>query len=183
MPGRELDGILQAMDYLPPANRAALGPSYDVPVSAEGKHVVIIGGGDTGADCLGHRAPPGRRVGDPARDHAAAADARPEINPVADLAADLRTSSAHEEGGERVFAVSTERFVGDDGGQVDALELVEVEMNDGRFEPVAGHRAGDPRPAGAAGDGVPRPAAARVCSSSSASRSTRAATSLATRRS
>jgi glutamate synthase (NADPH/NADH) small chain len=53
VPGRELDGVLQAMEYLPHANRAALDPAYEVPVSAHGKHVVIIGGGDTGADCLG----------------------------------------------------------------------------------------------------------------------------------
>ena len=53
VPGRELGGVLQAMEYLPHANRAALDPAYDVPVSAPGKHVVIIGGGDTGADCLG----------------------------------------------------------------------------------------------------------------------------------
>jgi glutamate synthase (NADPH/NADH) small chain len=55
VPGRELGGVLQAMEYLPHANRAALDPAYAVPVSAAGKHVIIIGGGDTGADCLGTR--------------------------------------------------------------------------------------------------------------------------------
>ena len=69
-PGRELDGIHQAMEYLPLANRVQQGDIDASPINVNGKHVVIIGGGDTGADCLGTVAPPGRGVGDPARDPA-----------------------------------------------------------------------------------------------------------------
>jgi glutamate synthase (NADPH/NADH) small chain len=134
VPGRELDGIHLAMDYLVPANRVQEGDLETWPISAEGKHVVIIGGGDTGADCLGtaHR-------------QGALSVTQLEImpEPPATRAAStpwpgwplmFRTSSAHEEGGERVFSVSTQRFVGDDG-RVDALELVEV---DAQFQPVPG---------------------------------------------
>ncbi len=138
VPGRELGGVLQAMEYLPHANRAALDPSYDVPVSAEGKHVVIIGGGDTGADCLGtaHRQRPASVT--QLEIMPRPLDARPETNPWPTWPLIYRTSSAHEEGGERVYAVSTNRLVGDEADQVAALELVEVAMSGGRFEPVAG---------------------------------------------
>ena len=71
-----------------------------------------------------------------------------------------RVSSAHEEGGDRVYAVNTERFLGDDDGHVRALQLVEVEMGDGRFERGRGQRAGDPGAAGAARHGLHRPGAA-----------------------
>ena len=136
VPGRELAGVHLAMDYLPHGNRAALDPSYSPPISADGKHVVIIGGGDTGADCLGtaHRqgalsvtqleimpTPPQTRVA--------------ERNPWPTWPLIYRTSSAHEEGGERVFAVSTQRFVDDGTGQVKGLVLVEV---DGSFQPIEG---------------------------------------------
>jgi glutamate synthase (NADPH/NADH) small chain len=138
VPGRDLDGVLQAMEYLPPANRAVADPSYEVPVSAEGKHVVIIGGGDTGADCLGtahrQRAASVTQLEIMPRP----ADARPDTTPWPTWPLVHRTSSAHEEGGERVYAVSTNRFVGDDAGHVRALELVEVAMVDNRFEPVEG---------------------------------------------
>ena len=73
VPGRELDGIYQAMEFLPWANRVQEGDLDEPPISAAGKHVVIIGGGDTGADCLGTVAPPGRGVGHPAGDPAPAA--------------------------------------------------------------------------------------------------------------
>jgi glutamate synthase (NADPH/NADH) small chain len=133
-PGRELDGIHLAMDYLEPSNRVQEGDLETTPITAEGKHVVIIGGGDTGADCLGtaHR-------------QGAASVTQLEImpEPPASRAAStpwpgwplmFRTSSAHEEGGERVFSVSTQRFVGNDG-RVDGLELVEV---DAQFQPMPG---------------------------------------------
>jgi len=133
-PGRELDGIHLAMDFLVPANKVQEGDLAQTPLTAAGKHVVIIGGGDTGADCLGtaHR-------------QGAASVTQLEImpEPPPSRAASTpwpmwplmyRTSSAHEEGGERVFSVSTQRFVGKDGA-VDALELVEV---DSSFQPVPG---------------------------------------------
>ena len=138
VPGRELGGILQAMDYLPHANRHAKGTSYDVPVSANGKHVVIIGGGDTGADCLGTTHRQGAASVTQLEILPRPADERPDVNPWPTWPMIYRTSSAHEEGGDRVFAVSTVRFVGDDAGQVQALELVDVELVEGRFAPIEG---------------------------------------------
>jgi glutamate synthase (NADPH/NADH) small chain len=138
VPGRELGGVLQAMEYLPHANRAALEPAYDVPVSAAGKDVVIIGGGDTGADCLGTAHRQGAASVTQLEILPRPADERPTSNPWPTWPLIYRTSSAHEEGGERVYAVSTNRFVGDDAGQVRQLELVEVTMVEGRFQPVEG---------------------------------------------
>jgi glutamate synthase (NADPH/NADH) small chain len=142
IPGRELKGIHQAMEYLPIANRVQNGDLDRPTISAEGKHVIIIGGGDTGADCLGtaHRQraasihqfeimprPP---------------EARPDANPWPTWPMIYRVSSAHEEGGERVYAVNTIEFTGDDDGNVTTLRAVEVEMftEDGRptFKPVDG---------------------------------------------
>jgi glutamate synthase (NADPH/NADH) small chain len=138
VPGRELGGILQAMDYLPHSNRHASDNSYDVPVSAKGKHVVIIGGGDTGADCLGTTHRQGAESVTQLEILARPADERPNANPWPMWPLIYRTSSAHEEGGDRVFAVSTVRFVGDDAGQVQSLELVDVELVEGRFTPIEG---------------------------------------------
>jgi glutamate synthase (NADPH) small chain len=138
VPGRELGGILQAMDFLPHANRHASDESYEVPVSAKGKHVVIIGGGDTGADCLGTTHRQGAASVTQLEILARPADERPTANPWPSWPLIYRTSSAHEEGGERVFAVSTVRFVGDEAGQVQTLELVDVELVEGRFTPVEG---------------------------------------------
>ncbi|MHC8441809.1 MAG: glutamate synthase subunit beta [Candidatus Eutrophobiaceae bacterium] len=124
-----LEGVYQAMDYLPMQNRLCEGdPKPDHFISAKGKHVVIIGGGDTGADCLGtvnrqgaasvHQLeimpkPPQVRAGD---------------NPWPEWPRVFRTASAHEEGVERVYSVSTKRFIDDGNGRVKALELIEVEM-------------------------------------------------------
>jgi glutamate synthase (NADPH/NADH) small chain len=138
LPGRELDGILQAMDYLPHSNRATTDASYTVPVSAAGKHVVIIGGGDTGADCLGTAHRQGAVSVTQLEILPRPSDSRPTTTPWPTWPLIYRTSSAHEEGGERVYAVSTTRFLGDEQGRVSALELVEVAMVEGRFEPVEG---------------------------------------------
>jgi glutamate synthase (NADPH/NADH) small chain len=138
VPGRELGGVLQAMEYLPPANRAALDPTYEVPVSAQGKHVVIIGGGDTGADCLGTAHRQGAASVTQLEIMPQPPDERPDATPWPTWPLVMRTSSAHEEGGERVYSVSTTRLVGDDSGHVQSLELVEVELVDGRFTPVEG---------------------------------------------
>ena len=138
--GRELNGIHQAMEYLPWAPRAQQGDMSvdEVPISASGKKVVIIGGGDTGADCLGtaHRQgatsvhqfeimerPPEERSGG---------------NPWPTFPMTFKTTSAHEEGGERIYSVNTEKFVGDGQGNVRALAAHEVEFKDGRFEKGAG---------------------------------------------
>src|SRR5215475_6773346 len=138
VPGRELDGVHFAMEYLTPANRVCAGDMAQTPISAAGKHVVIIGGGDTGADCLGtaHR-------------QGAASVTQLEILPRPPQRRDAtmpwptypmtyRVSSAHEEGGERAYAVSTERFAGTPDGRVAALVLNDVRLAGGRFEPVPG---------------------------------------------
>ena len=138
VPGRELEGIYQAMEYLPPSNRVQQGDLERSPIHAEGKHVVIIGGGDTGADCLGtaHRqqaasvtqleimpTPPEHRT---------------ENHPWPTYPMIYRVSSAHEEGGERLFSVSTQEFLGNNEGRVRGLRLIEVASEGGKFVPVQG---------------------------------------------
>jgi glutamate synthase (NADPH/NADH) small chain len=130
VPGRELRGIHYAMEYLTLQNRRCEGDEIpeDQFITAHDKHVIIIGGGDTGADCLGtaHRQgalavhqlelmpmPPQERAAD---------------NPWPQWPQIFRVSSAHEEGGERLYAVSTQRFSGDADGHVRALHAVRVEM-------------------------------------------------------
>jgi glutamate synthase (NADPH/NADH) small chain len=143
VPGRDLKGVHFAMDYLTLQNRRNEGDEIPEPefISAKDKHVIIIGGGDTGADCLGtaHRQgalavhqlelmpmPPEERTAD---------------NPWPEWPQIFRVSGAHEEGGERLYSVSTQRFSGDNG-HVQRLHAVQVEMvkKNGRatFEPVPG---------------------------------------------
>ncbi len=138
VPGRHLDGILQAMDFLPDSNRAALGEVVENQVVATGKDVVIIGGGDTGADCLGTTLRQGARSVTQLEIMPRPSDERPSANPWPTYPMLYRVSSAHEEGGERVYAVSTTEFVGDAEGRVASLRLDEVELVDGRFTPVEG---------------------------------------------
>jgi glutamate synthase (NADPH) small chain len=137
VPGRDLTGVMQAMEYLPPANRAALGEEF-TGVSAQGKDVVIIGGGDTGADCLGTAHRQGARSVTQLEIMPRPADERPSAQPWPTYPMIYRVSSAHEEGGDRLYSVSTQAFLGDDEGRVRALRLVEVEFTDGRFTPVEG---------------------------------------------
>jgi glutamate synthase (NADPH/NADH) small chain len=137
VPGRELTGIHLAMEYLVPANKVQEGDLDAPPITAEGKDVVIIGGGDTGADCLGTAIRQGARSITQLEIMPKPPNERPDSTPWPTWPLIYRTSSAHEEGGERVFSVNTQRFVGEDG-QLTGLELVEVEMRDGRFEPVEG---------------------------------------------
>ncbi|HVT76629.1 MAG TPA: glutamate synthase, partial [Acidimicrobiales bacterium] len=138
IPGRELKGIYQAMEYLPPSNKVQEGDLEETPITSKDKHVVIIGGGDTGADCLGtaHR-------------HGAASitqfeimprppEERPAANPWPTYPMIYRVASAHEEGGERRYSVNTECFLGDGDGWVRALRAHEVEMVDGKFQKVEG---------------------------------------------
>ena len=137
VPGRELNGIHFAMDFLPQQNKIGAGDNVPDQILATGKHVIIIGGGDTGADCLGtsHR-------------QKAASVHQFEIMPMppADRAPStpwplwplqLRTESSHEEGGQRAWAVATTRFTGDEAGNVKQLHGVQVGPAP-RFEPVAG---------------------------------------------
>ena len=141
IPGRELGGVHQAMEYLPYANRVQLGDMERSPIDVAGKHVVIIGGGDTGADCLGtaHR-------------QGAASVTQLEImpqppqkrnaagNPWPQFAMVYKVTSAHEEGGERLYSVNTECFLPSaaDPARIGALRLHEVQMVNGRFEKIEG---------------------------------------------
>jgi glutamate synthase (NADPH/NADH) small chain len=140
VPGRELGGIHQAMEYLPWGNKAQEGDLDvdEVPITAAGKRVVIIGGGDTGADCLGTAHRQGAAAIHQLEILPRPPEERPAANPWPTYPMIFRVSSAHEEGGERVYAVNTERFLGDFGGNVRALVGHEVEMVDGRFEKVEG---------------------------------------------
>jgi glutamate synthase (NADPH) small chain len=134
VPGRELDGVHQAMEYLPQSNRASLGQDVPGQITAEGKDVVIIGGGDTGADCLGTAIRQGARTVTQLEILAQPPVERPGHQPWPTYPMVFRVSSAHEEAGDRVYAVSTQELLGD-RGQVRALRLVEV---DAAFRPVAG---------------------------------------------
>ena len=138
IPGRGLAGVYQAMEYLPLANRVQQGDRDSSPIDASGKHVVIIGGGDTGADCLGTAHRQGAASVTQLEIMPQPPDTRAESNPWPQWSLTLRTSSAHEEGGERIFSVNTERFIDDGHGNVEALLLHEVEMADGRFVKIEG---------------------------------------------
>jgi glutamate synthase (NADPH/NADH) small chain len=116
IPGREFTGIHQAMEFLPMANRVVEGDLDRSPIHAGGKRVVIIGGGDTGADCLGTSHRQGAISVHQFEIMPRPADSRPEENPWPTWPMVYRTSSAHEEGGERVYAVNTVEFLGDVGG-------------------------------------------------------------------
>jgi len=138
IPGRELDGVHQAMEYLPLANRVQQGDLDHSPIDVHGKKVVIIGGGDTGADCLGTAHRQGAADVHQFEIMPRPPDARADSTPWPTWPLMHRTSSAHEEGGERVFSVNTEKFVAGPDGRVRALVAHEVEMVDGRFAKVEG---------------------------------------------
>src|SRR5690349_12300815 len=134
IPGREYKGVYQAMEYLPPSNAVQMGDLAEHPINAAGKRVVIIGGGDTGADCLGTAHRQGAASVHQFEIMPRPPDARPESTPWPTWPLVYRTSSAHEEGGERVYAVNTLEFTGDDDGRLTGLRAVEVrsEVVDGR---------------------------------------------------
>ena len=136
--GRELNGIHQAMEYLPPANKVQQGDFAETDISAKGKHVVIIGGGDTGADCLGTAIRQGAASITQLEILPQPPATRAANNPWPQWSFIFRTSSAHEEGGERMFAVSTEKFVGDEHGNVGALVITDVKSENGSFVPIEG---------------------------------------------
>ncbi len=141
--GRELNGIYQAMEYLPMQNRICEGDATpDDFISAEGKHVIIIGGGDTGADCLGTANRQGCASVHQLEIMPKPPSVRAADNPWPEWPRIFRTASAHEEGVERVYSVSTKKFIDDGKGNVKALQLVSVELKnvDGRmsFEEVPG---------------------------------------------
>lgn len=137
VPGRDLRGIHFAMEFLPQQNKVNAGDKLKEQVRADGKHVIVIGGGDTGSDCVGT-----------SNRHGAASVTQFELMPQPPEEENrpltwpywplkLRTSSSHEEGCERVFSVSTKEFVGDKG-KVTALKMVNVQWKDGKMVEVPG---------------------------------------------
>jgi glutamate synthase (NADPH/NADH) small chain len=138
VPGRELRGIHQAMEYLPQANRVARGHEVPDQIVATGKDVVIIGGGDTGADCLGTALRQHARSVTQLEIMPQPPEARPAHQPWPTYPMIYRIASAHEEGGERLYALSTSHFVDDGDGNVAELEVNEVRFVDGRMEVVEG---------------------------------------------
>jgi glutamate synthase (NADPH/NADH) small chain len=142
VPGADLDGIHQAMEYLPQANRAVAGTGTDTgpnppAISAAGRHVVIIGGGDTGADCLGTALRQGALSVTQLEILPRPPATRPAGQPWPTYPMLYRVSSAHEEGGDRVYAVSTQEFLAGPDGRVRGLRLADVEASNGTFVPVA----------------------------------------------
>jgi glutamate synthase (NADPH) small chain len=137
VPGRNLDGVHFAMEFLPQQNRVNAGDKVKGQISAAGKHVIVIGGGDTGSDCVGT-----------SNRHGAASVTQFELMPMPPeqenkeltwpyWPSKLRTSSSHEEGCEREFAIATKEFIGEKG-KVTGLKTVRVEWKDGKMTEVAG---------------------------------------------
>ncbi len=137
VPGRDLDGIHFAMEFLPMQNRINAGGKVKDQIRADGKHVIVIGGGDTGSDCVGT-----------SNRHGAASVTQFEVMPMPPEQENkplvwpywplkLRTSSSHEEGCQREFAISTKEFIGKNG-KVTGLKTVHVEFKDGKFVEIAG---------------------------------------------
>ncbi len=138
-PGREAKGVYQAMEYLPWANHVQQGDIDAPPISAKDKHVVIIGGGDTGADCLGTSHRQGAASVTQLEIMPTPPEKRTEGMPWPTYPMVYRVSSAHEEGGERLYSVNTTEFVADERGELAAIRIVEVERDaEGRFVPVEG---------------------------------------------
>ena len=137
VPGRELDGIHFAMEFLPHQNKVNAGDKLKKQIRADGKHVIVIGGGDTGSDCVGT-----------SNRHGAASVTQFEVMPMPPEKENkpltwpywplkLRTSSSHEEGCQREFAIATKAFVGK-GGKVTGVQTVHVEMKDGKLVEIPG---------------------------------------------
>ena len=142
IPGRDLQGIHQAMEYLPWANRFAAGDDVkgddgEPPITAKGKKVVIIGGGDTGADCLGTAHRQGATHVHQFEIMPRPPESRADSTPWPTYPLMYRVTSAHEEGGDRVYSVNTEEFIGENG-HVTGLRAHEVKMNAGKFEKIEG---------------------------------------------
>jgi len=138
VPGRDLKGVYQAMEFLPWGNRQGLGEVETPEINVSGKHVVILGGGDTGADCLGTSVRQGAASVTQLEIMPRPTEERPAGQPWPTYPMIYRVSSAHEELDNRMFAVSTEEFLGDGNGNLRALKIVETKFENGKFEPVAG---------------------------------------------
>jgi glutamate synthase (NADPH) small chain len=128
VPGRELDGVHFAMEFLPQQNKVNAGDKLKNQIMATGKHVIVIGGGDTGSDCVGT-----------SNRHGAASVTQFELMPMPPEQEDykLRSSSSHEEGCQREFAIATKEFIGEKG-KVKALKTVRVEWKNGKMAEVPG---------------------------------------------
>ncbi len=141
IPGRENTGVYQAMEYLPYANSVQAGDIDESPINVAGKRVVIIGGGDTGADCLGTAHRQGAASIHQFEIMPRPPEERPTSTPWPTFPMVYKVTSAHEEGGDRVYSVNTTEFIGTDG-VLTGLVANEVEsvIVDGRptFQPVAG---------------------------------------------
>jgi glutamate synthase (NADPH/NADH) small chain len=138
VPGRELNGVHQAMEYLPLSNKVQEGDYITSPISAKDKHVVVIGGGDTGADCVGTAHRQGAASVTQLEIMPRPGEERPPNQPWPTFPMLYKVTSAHEEGGERVYSVSTTHFEGDAEGNVQWLHMTEVEFADGRPQPKPG---------------------------------------------
>ncbi|WP_407317943.1 glutamate synthase subunit beta [Isoptericola halotolerans] len=139
VPGKELDGVHPAMDFLTPSNKAVAGHPVDGAPHAAGKHVVVIGGGDTGSDCVGTSLRQGAASVTTLAIGKTPPTERPAHQPWPTDPILFEVSSSHEEGGERTFLASTVEFVDDGRGAVRALKVAETEyLADGRRVPKAG---------------------------------------------
>jgi len=139
IPGREYEGIHQAMEYLPWGNKQALSELSGEPaISAKDKRVVILGGGDTGADCLGTALRQGAKSVTQIEIMPRPTEERPDGQPWPTYPMVYRVSSAHEEGGERIYSIATQEFLADHQGRLRALKVVETELEDGKFMPIPG---------------------------------------------
>jgi len=138
IPGRDLDGVQFAMDYLVESNRVVAGDTVEGQTTAEGKHVIVIGGGDTGADCIGTAHRQGAKSVTNLAIGKRPADTRPEHQPWPTFPTVFEVSSAHEEGGSREYLASTVEFLGDEDGRVRALRVAETEFVNGTRVPKSG---------------------------------------------
>ncbi|OCG75728.1 glutamate synthase subunit beta [Microbacterium sediminis] len=138
IPGRDLAGVHFAMEYLVESNKAVAGDTVPHQITAEGRHVVVIGGGDTGADCIGTAHRQGALSVTNLAIGKRPADTRPESQPWPMTPQVFEVSSAHEEGGERQFLASTVEFLANDAGEVRAVRVAETEYVDGRRVPKSG---------------------------------------------
>jgi glutamate synthase (NADPH/NADH) small chain len=139
IPGRDAVGVYQAMEYLPWGNKQALGELTSEPaINASGKDVVILGGGDTGADCLGTAIRQGAKSVTQLEIMPRPTEERPSNQPWPTYPMIYRVSSAHEESGERMYSVSTQEFAKNQNGNLTGLKLVETEFKNGKFEPIPG---------------------------------------------
>ena len=138
LPGRDATGVYQAMEYLPWGNKQALAEIETSPINAAGKDVVILGGGDTGADCLGTAIRQGAKSVTQLEIMPRPTNERPSSQPWPTYPMLYRVSSAHEEAGDRIYSVSTQEFLKDSNGNLTGLKLIETQLINGKFEAVAG---------------------------------------------